>query len=254
MKRVLIVILLLLCLGAAGGGFFLWKDQKNREAQEADYQQTRQQLSMEQVMAAGKDPLWSIPVDFDRIRKENPDIYAWITIPDTDIDDPVLQSAEEGKYLNQDALGQENEGGAIYSEMANQQDFSDMLTVLYGRSTVAGGRFADLLNYEDAEYLQAHNLITIYTPTGIHYYQIFAAYRYDDRHLLKSFDCSEERVYNSYIKGILEQRNLYACIDASVSPQWPQKILTLSTGHPSGDSYRYLVQAVEIREQQFSTS
>ena len=251
MKKVLAGLLLVLCLGVTGAGVFLWKDQKDAKEQEAEYTQIRQILNLDQVISAEKDPLLTLPVDFPRWMKENPDIYAWITIPGTDIDDPVLQSSEDGKYLTCDASGEANDSGAIYSEQANQKDFSDMLTVLYGRSTVAGGRFTDLLNYEDETYLRAHNLITVYTPEKVIYYQIFAAYRYDDRHLLQSFDCSSQEVYNAYIKGILEQRNLYACIDTKVEPQWPQKILTLSTGHPSGDSYRYLVQAVEIREQLF---
>ena len=32
-----------------------------------------------------------IPVDFDELQAMNPDIYAWITIPDTDISYAVLQ-------------------------------------------------------------------------------------------------------------------------------------------------------------------
>lgn len=251
MKKVMAAILLLLCLAGASGSFYLWKVQKDREAQGAEYAKVRQSLTLTQVASENKEPLLTIPVDFQRLQRENPDIYAWITIPGTRIDDPVLQSIDDGKYLTKDASGQENEGGAIYSEQSNATDFSDMLTVLYGRSTVSGGRFAELLQYEDQTYLQEHNLITVYTPKKIIYYQIFAAYRYDDRHLLKSFDCSDEAVYNTYIRGILEQRNLYACIDPEVKLQWPQRILTLSTGHPSGDKYRYLVQAVEIREQNF---
>lgn len=251
MKKVLGIILLLLCLAAAGTGVFLWKDRKDREAQEAEYTQIRQNLDLAQVTDSARDPLLTLPVNFQRLTKENPDIYAWITISGTGIDDPVLQSMDDGKYLTCDASGEENAGGAIYSEQANQKDFSDMLTVLYGRSTVSGGRFTDLLQYEDESYLQQHNLITVYTPQKAVFYQIFAAYRYDDRHLLQSFDCSDERVYNAYIKGILEQRNLYASIDQQAAPQWPQKILTLSTGHPSGEDYRYLVQAVQIGEQEF---
>lgn len=36
-----------------------------------------------------------MPVDFEKLQKENPDIYAWITIPDTEIDYPVLQSESD---------------------------------------------------------------------------------------------------------------------------------------------------------------
>lgn len=35
------------------------------------------------------------PVDFDYYQKKNPDIYAWIEIPGTDIDHPVLQNPDD---------------------------------------------------------------------------------------------------------------------------------------------------------------
>ena len=249
MKKIIAGIFLIVCLLAAGTGIFFWQEKKSTKEREEAYTQIRQSMNLDLVKEE-REPLQTIPVDFEQLQKKNPDIYAWITIPGTEIDDPVLQSSrEDGEYLEKDAFGQENQSGAIYSEQQNKKDFSDMLTVLYGRSTVAGGRFAELLNYEDEEYLQQHNLITVYTPEKAIHYQIFAAYRYDDRHLLQSFDCSDQTVYNAFIREILEQRNLYASINKEVNPQWPQKILTLSTGHPSGENYRYLVQAVEIKEQ-----
>lgn len=252
MRRAVTIAVLFLCLAAGGIAVFRWKEQRDARIQKDEYTQMRQGQTLGQITAQETDLFQAIPVDFQSLQKENPDIYAWITIPGTEIDDPVLQSGEaDDTYLTHDASGAENDAGAIYSEQENQKDFSDMLTVLYGRSSVAGGRFADLFQYEDQTFLEEHPLITVYTPDKVIWYQIFAAYRYDDRHLLKSFDCSDQAVYNAYIKGILEQRNLYACIDSQASPQWPQKILTLSTGHPSGDDYRYLVQAAEVRKQMF---
>ena len=40
-------------------------------------------------------PTIKIPIDFDELKAVNKDIYAWITIPDTNIDYPILQSLDE---------------------------------------------------------------------------------------------------------------------------------------------------------------
>lgn len=251
MKKVILFLAVGLCIAAAAAGCFFWKEKKDAQEELTQDMQLRSSITLETVQQA-EAPLSKVPVDFSAWQEDNSDIYAWITIPGTDIDDPVLQSAEDdGWYLERDENGTESIGGSIYSEQRNAKDFSDMLTVLYGRSTVEGGKFTDLLKYEDELYLKAHNLILICMPDRVLYYQIFAAYRYDDRHLLQSFDCSEQAVYETYINGIFEQRNLYACIDESVQPNWPDRILTLSTGHPSGSEWRYLIQAVCIREQTF---
>ena len=39
----------------------------------------------------------TIPVDFAGLQEENPDIYAWITIPGV-VDEPVLQHPEDDSF------------------------------------------------------------------------------------------------------------------------------------------------------------
>lgn len=71
-----------------------------------------------------------IPVDFDSLQKENPDIYAWITIPDTVIDYPIVQSSEDNAYyLNHSAEKTDSASGAIYSENYNKKNFDDPITL-----------------------------------------------------------------------------------------------------------------------------
>ena len=39
-----------------------------------------------------------IPVKFEELQTVNPDVYAWITVPGTDIDYPILQHASDNSY------------------------------------------------------------------------------------------------------------------------------------------------------------
>lgn len=273
-------IIALLAAGILAG--LIWRDRAERERTEAMYERMRQEARVtlpetkpetRDTVPAGQEEQISsdepdeteketetetetehvppvIPVDFETLQEENPDIYAWITIPDTAIDYPVLHNEEDDTfYHTHSAEGEESFAGAIYSEYENASDFSDVHTVLYGHNMRNGSMFADLHKFEDETFFDEHPYVTIYTPDAIRYYRIFAAYLYDDRHLLDSFDCSDPAVFEAYIRNIMEQRSLYCHLNQDVEVKAGDRILTLSTCHGMGDEYRYLVQAVLVKEE-----
>lgn len=199
---------------------------------------------------AEKKIVLDIPIDFESLEKENPDIYAWITIEGTDIDYPVARSlTDDTFYMNHGIDRTENRAGAIFTERLNKLDFSDPHTVIYGHNMRDGAMFGVLHEYEDNSYFEKHRVIKIYTPDAIRTYKIFAAYLYDDRHLLKSFDCSKKEVFQDYLKEIESQRGLEANIDREMEITTDDRILTLSTCDGAGADTRYLVQAVLTDEQ-----
>ena len=103
--------------------------------------------------------------------------------------------------------------------------------------------------YEDDTYFNAHKDLIVYTPDAILKYQIFAAYRTDNRHILLYYDGGTED-YNrqAYLNDILEQRTMGAIIDKSAPVNTESKILTLSTCDRAGDDYRYVVQAYLVEK------
>ena len=77
-------------------------------------------------------------------------------------------------------------------------------------------------------------------------YEIFAAYEFDDRHLIKIYDFWDKDIFASYLETVFSQRAMDAYIDGSVSVTEEDKIITLSTGVTGKEDRRYLVQAVLI--------
>ena len=71
-------------------------------------------------------------IDFNYWQNRNADVYAWIRIPGTKIDYPVVQGDEDGYYLSHDIDKESNIYGAIYTETVNGTDFSSPNPVLYG--------------------------------------------------------------------------------------------------------------------------
>ena len=188
-----------------------------------------------------------IPIDFDLLKERNPDVYAWITIPGTAIDYPVLQSETDNTYyLTHTIDGAESPEGAIYTETYNSRDFEDPNTVIYGHDMANGSMFQNLLDYQDRSFFDANREVLIYTPDAIRHYRIFAAYLYDDRHLMLSFDFDDREVYRQYLDSIFSIREMGACIDTGQEVTDEDKIITLSTCYGNQADRRFLVQAVLI--------
>ena len=105
-------------------------------------------------------------IDFNYWQNRNADVYAWIRIPGTKIDYPVVQGDEDGYYLSHDIDKESNIYGAIYTEKVNGKDFSSPNTVLYGHHMKDGSMFQGLHKYESESYLQEHNKVYLYLPDG----------------------------------------------------------------------------------------
>jgi len=188
---------------------------------------------------------YECPVDFEGLWKTNKDVYAWITIPGTEIDYPILQHETDNTYyLNYNIDGSYGYPGCIYTENMNSKDFTDNNTVIYGHNMKNGTMFAGLHKYEDKTFFEENQKILIYTPEEELNYTIFAAYIYDDRHLLYSFDFAQEDVYASYLEEIKNMRSMNALIREDVEVTSQDKIITLVTCIGNQPEKRLLVQAV----------
>lgn len=188
-----------------------------------------------------------IPVDFDALFEQNPDVYAWIRIPGTNVDYPILQSEDDNSYyLNHTIDGIQATEGAIYTENYNSKSFEDPNTVIYGHNMKNGSMFRTLHNYEDRDFFDENREVFIYTPNSILEYKIFAAYVYDNRHLLLNFDFEDKDVYQMYLDSIFSIRDMNSYIDTSMEVGTDDRIITLSTCNAGISTQRYLVQAVLV--------
>lgn len=186
------------------------------------------------------------PIDFEKLQSVNKDVYAWIEIPDTNVDYAVVQASADKDdlfYLDHNIDGNYEFAGMIFSQKKNSRDFTDPVTVLYGHNMKNGSMFHDLHQFEDKDFFDNHENIYIYTPGHIFTYTVISAYVYDDRHILNSYDFSKKKELKEYIQTITEPRSLVCNVRDNVSVSVNDKILTLSTC-TSSDSQRYLVQGV----------
>lgn len=224
--------------------------QRNREGIYEKMQKRNEELAkgLEETGSSDVEDKVVIPIDFKSLKEENQDIYAWIRIPGTVVDYPILQSdLDDDYYLNHTVEGKEGLPGSIYTESMNSIDFTDRNTVIYGHDMRDGSMFGELSLYVDSDYMKKHSTVFIYTPEHSYTYKIFAAVTYDDRHILHNFDFSKKEGLSEFLDSLASTRNMNSYIDKDISVDSSDRIITLSTCN-GNDNQRFLVEAVLIDE------
>lgn len=190
------------------------------------------------------------PINFEALWQQNTDVYAWINIPSCSIDYPIVQSYEEDDsfYLHHNLEKQYQYSGCIYTEKLNKKDFNDRNTVIYGHNMLDGTMFSNLLAYQEEAFFNDNPYIYIYMPGHKLTYMIFSAYRYDNRHILNSFDFSNDEVWETYLEEAKNPKSLVVN-KRDVNVTTDDKIITLSTCTGSNFEYRYLIQGVLINDE-----
>lgn len=141
--------------------------------------------------------------DFEALRSVDPEIFAWISIPGTEVEYPVAKHpSDDGYYLTHTVEGLSGAPGSIFAFGYTAEDFSQFNTVLYGRELRFGGMFSSLGEYRDPDYLAAHRLIRISTPDAVYEYEVIACVRYDDRLIDTGFDQRDPADRRAYLASV----------------------------------------------------
>ena len=189
-------------------------------------------------------------LSFDELAGINPDIYAWIYVPGTNIDYPVAQHpTDDTFYLSHNVYGEYQFAGTIFSQSMNRTDMTDPVTVMYGHNMLNGSMFATLHRFSDQDFFDEHTTCFIITKDKLYTYLIYAAYVYDNRHIMNSFNFDDEEVLMDYFNFTLFPRTYSGLVRNGISLDKDSRIITLSTC-TGNSSQRYLVQGVLIDEQE----
>ena len=185
-----------ICMGA--GTFLMYRDG------EQEYDTLREYVAVEEPKERkdGETPEENqeetVTVDFEALKKINPEIIAWIRIPDTRIDYPVVQGETNLEYINQDIYGEFALSGSIFLDSRNDRKFIDSYSLLYGHHMDNGAMFGDVMNYKEKEYFESHKTGTLYLNEQLEKIQWFACVE---------TDAYDEVIYNpqDYKKENLEE-------------------------------------------------
>lgn len=109
---------------------------------------------------------------------------AWLTVPDTQIDYPVMQGKDNLEYINKDCFGKYSLSGSIFADFQNKPDFTDKYNLLYGHHMDKGLMFGSLDNWNDVNFFKKHEtgfLLTKEKVYKIKFIKIFETKATDEK-------------------------------------------------------------------------
>ena len=171
-------------------------------------------------------------------KAKNNDTVAWLEIPNSNVNDPVLQSTDNDYYLRKTEYKKYNVFGCYFAdyECSMGPDASSLSqnTIIYGHSNSRenpnGRRFEQLFKYRDIEFLKKNPIIFLSLQNENVAFEVFAVfYTTTDFYYISTTPLTDD--FDDFTKQIYE-KNEYIFNDGKINKN--DKILTLSTC-----AYRY---------------
>ena len=245
-----VIVILAVILIVVGVGITMFQIISTQTAKEKDEELTSTTTTQQ---ATAPEPTVANKIDFDSLEKKNDEIYAWIKVPGTKVNYPIVQSrTDDTFYLKHSATDKKySSSGAIYTQSMNKRDFTDRVTLIYGHNGYGDTYFTTLHRFEKQDFFEKHTKFVIYTPTEKLTYRIVSAFKYDDRHIMNSFDFHDNNIFKEFIDMIQNptsaNKNVAKVLDKEITIN--DNIVVLSTCFTGQKSNRYLVCGVLIKNE-----
>lgn len=169
---------------------------------------------------------------FKEIIRQNQDFAAWICIPGTKIDYPVmLRPDDPNYYLHRSFNGEYNDNGAIYIGVGCDLNSDNIM--IHGHHLNNGSMFGELSNYKKEDFYKEHPIVLFDTVEKNGEYEVFAVCRervYEEsvKNVFKYYEYGgnlSKEDYELYVNQV-KKDSLY---DTGITPEYGQQLLTLST-------------------------
>lgn len=115
-------------------------------------------------------------IDFEKLKKKNPDIVGWVYAKGTSIDYPIVQGKDNEEYLHKDFNQKKSSSGTIFLDYNCDKNFSSDNNIVYGHHMKNGTMFADLLKFREQSFLKKYDEIILYTPKKTIRLKVISAY------------------------------------------------------------------------------
>ncbi len=196
-------------------------------------------------------PALELPANFQSAMDKYPDVYAWLQMPGTTIDYPVVQRfGDDSYYIQRNLDGEKDLAGTLFTEYQyNSKSFEDPVTIIYGHHMRDGSMFGNLQTHMTDHPVEESDILYVYLPDCRKTYQVFAAVPYDGSHIMYYHDFHDANQFDTFIEDIMTTRSLSANVNETWRPKADDHVLILSTCLAGNNTNRFLVLAVETQEE-----
>ncbi len=200
-----------------------------------DYSQ--QQNAYDDISDLAQKDGFTGDIDFDALRKINPDIVGWLYYEDSLINYPIVKGSDNDKYLTTMFDGNYGGFGTLFADAETVAPFRQFNTIVYGHHMRNGSMFGDLRKLKDTNYVLEHPRMELITPEGKYHLDIWAFLnqpadsRIYTNNITDREECAE---YLQMIQGLAEYTT-----SVEVTPE--DRLVELSTCAFEYQDARYVV-------------
>lgn len=240
-RKIVLVICLIVFIGSAGVllDYFI----TGMRAQNA-FEDLQKLKTMREDLVTDKGTVIGEYADLYLI---NSDIIGWVTVEDTNIDYPVMQTKSDPEYYLYRAFDKsDSSSGTPFMDAASDIFIPTSNFLIYGHHMKNGTMFHDLLEYADKEFYEKHKTFkfdTIYKG-GQGTYEVIAAgytqiYPTDSKEFkyYQYAGMTSQSDFNEYVKGV----KAISEYDTGVIAEYGDQLVTLSTCAYHTDNGRFIV-------------
>ena len=176
-------------------------------------------------------------IDFSYLSSVNPDVVGWVLIEGTNVNYPIVKSADNAEYLKLTFEGERSSCGSIFMERENSPDFSDKTTFIYGHNMKDGSMFHTLNDYSDEQFYKEHPTVYIFTPESTKVCKIVSAHVTANSSTSYQIGFGTQADYEAYLNT--EKR--ISMYDTGIVPQMDKNTIVLSTCRGTTSSQRFIL-------------
>lgn len=179
---------------------------------------------------------WRSTIDVEKLVEINDDYVAWIYLPGTLLDYPVVQGEDNEFYLKRMFNGESNSCGTIFVDARNLPKFRESNTLMYGHHMRNGTMFKAISYYEEQDYFEAHPYLLIVTPDAHYLVEQIAGYTTDSSDHCYDIALSDFKDMSYYLTKARQKSDF----DSTVEVVKGDRLVTLSTCAYAFEDARYI--------------
>ena len=177
---------------------------------------------------------------FDKYKATNKESVAYVNIPGTELDEPVVQTTDNATYLDKTFDGgYQPYLGTVFMDTDNKKDFSDRLTWLFGHargSKVGDHRMFNDVNYFDKqEFFDKHPYVVIETPERKYYYEAIAMIIVPETTAFYRTSFDDDKDFETQLSAVYDEAQIKK---PNVKVSAKDKYLVLSTCREEDETIR----------------
>ena len=238
------ILLFLLAALIAAYLIFQYADARDR------YHKLRESIGLEVPMENNRVDksfaLEDIQIDWDALRARNPDVVAWIIIPGTHINYPIVKGSDNSYYLKRLFDGYSNGAGTIFADYQGSSQLNTPNNFFYGHNMRDGSMFSDLIMYRNLDYLNDHQVIYLATPECNYELRAIATLRIPGDAPVRIFSFDTQEDFAAYRDVLLSYATTQAQDLGSIRSEI-ESLYTFITCETENNRFRVAVATIPVR-------